>query len=157
MFIPETFMWLMSGFACYGVLCLIEEIIYWASNRNNNTMPVRLVLLFQNNAETVEWFVRRLHRVLRMESNLQIAEVLLVDVDSHDNTPAILAKLSQNHHLFNAISIDKESALNNAGNSLVVDCRSADWVKCFRRVKALVGADGSLMGGHGALPGNGKT
>lgn|GEM_PF-6645008 len=146
MFVPELFLWLISGFACLGLWCLVEEIINLVSNRNHSVMPIRLILLFENNAETVEWFLRRLHTVLRLEGMVKIADVLLVDVNSHDDTPAILAKISRSHHLFQAISVEKDMILNNAGSSLVVDCRNADWVTCFRRIKILVGAKRQEVG-----------
>jgi hypothetical protein len=140
MFVPELFLWLISGLACLGLWCLVEEIINLVSNRNHGVLPIRLILLFENNAETVEWFLRRLHTVLRLEGIVKIADVLLVDVNSHDDTPAILAKISRNHNLFHAVSVEKDVILNNAGSSLVVDCRNADWVTCFHKIKILIGA-----------------
>lgn len=138
MFVPEFFMWLLCGFACYGLLCLLEELIYWVRDKHHKSLPIRLVLLFYNNEETVEWFVRRLHKVLRVEGKAKINEVLLVDMDSQDHTPLILEKLSCNHYLFQYIAADRTSLLNRAGNSLVVDCRQADWAECLKRIKVLL-------------------
>jgi hypothetical protein len=146
LFVPELFIWLMSGFACFGLLCLLEEILAWLYDRRKKKMSIRLVLLFQDNAETVEWFIRRLYNVLRIQGAAKIDEVLLVDVDSHDDTPVILAQLSRNHRLFHAVSIDSECALQQAGDALVIDCRHADWTKCFKHIKMLIGAGGKGLG-----------
>jgi hypothetical protein len=141
LFVPELFIWLMSGFACFGLLCLLEEIFAWFYDKRKKKMSIRLVLLFQDNAETVEWFIRRLHNVMRLQGVAQIDEILLVDVASHDDTPLILAQLSRNHRLFHAVSIDSECALHPAGDALVIDCRHADWTKCFKHIKTIIGAE----------------
>lgn len=138
MFVPELFVWVMCGFACYGLLCLLEEFVYWVWEKRREALPIRLVLLFQDNEETVEWFIRRLHRVLRMEEKAKINEVFFVDIDSQDNTPHILDKLSYNHRLFHFIAADKNSLLSKVGDSLVVDCRHADWAECLKRIKELL-------------------
>lgn len=138
MFVPEFFIWLLSGFACYGFLCLFEEFICWMREKHRKALPIRLVLLFQDNEETVEWFIRRLHSVLRLEGKAGISEVFFVDIDSQDNTPLILEKLSCKHHLFHCIAADRNSLLSKAGNSLVVDCRHADWAECLKRIKVLL-------------------
>lgn len=138
MFVPEFFIWFLCGFACYGLLCLLEEFYCWLRDKRRKALPIRLVLLFHNNEETVEWFIRRLHSVLRLERKAGISEVFFVDIDSQDNTPLILEKLSCQHHLFNCIAADKNSLLSKAGNSLVVDCRNANWAECLKRIKALL-------------------
>jgi hypothetical protein len=138
MFVPEFFMWLLYGFACYGLLCLLEEFICWRRDKHCKRLSIRLVLLFHDNEETVEWFVRRLHKVLRIEGKARIKEVLLVDIDSQDHTPGILERLSDNHHLFHYVAADHNSLLSKAGNSLVVDCRQADWAECLKRIRVLL-------------------
>lgn len=138
MFVPEFFVWFMSGFACYGLLCLLEEFVSWMRDKHRAALSIRLVLLFQDNEETVEWFVRRLHKVLRMEGKAKVNEVFFVDIDSQDNTPFILDRLSCNHRLFHCITADRNSLLSKAGDSLVVDCRHADWAECLKRIKLLL-------------------
>lgn len=150
MFVPGFFGLLLCGFACYGLLCLVEEFACWLRDKQRKSLPIRLVLLFRDNEESVEWFVRRLSRVLCMEGKIKVDEVQLVDVGSHDNTPLILAKLSGKHHLFGWGMADPDSLLSKAGDALVVDCRNADWAACLKRIKAVVGDQGTENGGLGA-------
>lgn len=139
MVVSELFVVLTSGLACFGLWCLVEEIINQVSTRCQSLLSVRLVLLFENNAETVEWFIRRLHRVWRYPSILKISEVILADNNSCDDTYAILATFSRNHHMFHAVKMDTSIITNAECSTLVVDCRNADWVGCFRRIKTLTG------------------
>jgi hypothetical protein len=134
------YVWLLAGLACYGLLCLLEEALFYLREKHRNLYPVRLILLFQDCEETVEWFVRRLHRVLRMDGTVKVHEVVLVDTESHDNTPVILEQLSRNHHLFHYHPIQRNAILSSAGNAIVVDCRHADWARCFRQIKAMLGS-----------------
>lgn len=141
MFVPEVFIWVVCGFGCYGLLCLFEEFLCWLREKDRQVTPVRLLLLFHDNEQSVEWFVRRLHRALRMEGQAKFKEVFLVDVGSQDNTPRILERLSANHHLFHYAALGQDSLLGQAGNALVVDCRNADWPECMKQIKEFL-ADG---------------
>ncbi|MEM5770218.1 MAG: hypothetical protein AAGU32_18295 [Bacillota bacterium] len=135
MFVPEIFIWIACGFGCYGVLCLVEEFFCWLRDKKRTALPVRLVLLFHDNEQNVEWFVRRLQRVLRVEGKAKVSEVFFVDIASQDNTPRILERLSSNHPLFHYAPVEQNALLVRAGNSLVIDCRSADWSECLKRVR----------------------
>lgn len=138
MFVQGNYLWMLCAFAFYGLLCLLEELFGWLRDRRRALPAIRLVLLFRNNEDTVEWFIRRLHRVLHMEGRAIISEVFFVDVNSQDNTPLILERLSNNHHLFSYIASDRTTILKETGNSLVIDCRHADWTKCLKQINLLL-------------------
>lgn len=147
MFVPEIFIWIACGFGCYGLLCLVEEFLCWLRDKKRKVLPVRLVLLFRDNEQTVEWFVHRLQRVLRREGKAKVSEVFFVDLDSQDKTPRILERLSSKHPLFHYAPSGRDDVLARAGNALVVDCRNADWAECLKRVSVLL-ADGKRSAGE---------
>jgi hypothetical protein len=138
MYIPEPIFIVFSGLACYGLICFLLELRAWCQQKRNELIPLRLALLFRDNADSVEWLLRRLNHTLSSADYLPLAEIKLIDTGSLDDTPAILRRMTRENYLYRAITIYQDPSREMLKNTVVIDCRDQSWLECFDQIRRII-------------------
>lgn len=91
--------WVLLALALYGLASAIEHgaDLLRSLRPKAEAPPLGLLILTRNQEEHVEGFVRDLMALVRREK--LPCELLLVDLNSTDGTPAILERLAREEHI----------------------------------------------------------
>ena len=100
----ETFLSvLVWTFALYGLFEIIKNILYICTYTHLNTKGIYLVLAVKNQEETIEYLLRNM--VFRMlYGKEEIRNMMVVDLNSKDNTKKIVEKLEKEYEQIHLIS-----------------------------------------------------
>ena len=100
-YIIKCFLWI---FAIYGIFEIVKNIIYIHTCNNIKSNGIHLVVGVRNQENSIEAFLRTLNfRILYGKEN-SIEDILVIDLNSTDNTKSIVEKLSLD--LPNVVSLD---------------------------------------------------
>lgn len=124
--------WVLLALALYGLTSAIEhsaEFLRALRLKGRPTPVLSLLVLTRNQEEQVEGFIRDLLTLVRREKTPY--ELVLVDLNSSDGTPAILERLADDEHVrLMKLPSDEPGAAYEAAHflctgkvSMVVDLR----------------------------------
>ena len=93
-FILNTVLW---TFALYGLFEIIKTIINIYTYTNLKSDGIYMIIAVKNQENKIEGFLRSfLFRVIYGKEEL-IKDIIIVDLDSNDETPVILEKLQKEY------------------------------------------------------------
>ncbi len=118
--------WVILALALYGVIELILTVALSLSRlRRPRPFPMSIVVLLHNQEEQVEALVRTLYNKLGQIGSMgaRIDEILLVDLESTDETAAIVECLARNYPNLRTLRLPRSEGLSACDTALFV-CRS---------------------------------
>ena len=89
--------------ALYGLFEIIKNIIYICTYTNLNTKGTYLMVAVKNQEESIEYYLRNLlFRIIYGKE--EVKNILVVDLNSKDNTKKIVEKLEKEYEQINLIN-----------------------------------------------------
>ena len=89
--------------AIYGLFEIIKNIIYICTYTNLNSKGTYLVVAVKNQEESIECYLRNLlFRIIYGKE--EVKNILVVDLNSKDNTKRIVEKLEKEYEQINLIN-----------------------------------------------------
>ena len=100
----ETFISvIMWTLAIYGLFEIIKNIIYLCTYTNLNSKGTYLMVAVKNQEESIECYLRNLlFRIIYGKE--EVKNILVVDLNSKDNTKKIVEKLEKEYEQINLIN-----------------------------------------------------
>lgn len=93
-FIINGIIWTL---ALYGLMEIIKEIIYIFSYTKLKSDGIYVIIAVKNQENTIETFMRTILFRIIYGKEENIKDIIVVDLDSIDNTKKILEKLSKDY------------------------------------------------------------
>ena len=93
-FILNTLLWTL---ALYGLIEIIKSVYYICTYTNLSTDGIYLIIATKNQEEKIEAFIRSVFFRIVYGKEENIKDVIVVDLDSEDNSLEILKKLQQEY------------------------------------------------------------
>lgn len=102
-FVLTSILWIL---AIYGLIEIIKTIIHIHSYPKISFDGTSFIITVQNQESNIEYFLRLfIYKILYY--NLNIPEVIIVDLDSTDNTLNILRKFAKDFYFINVLTFDE--------------------------------------------------
>lgn len=100
----ETFISIITWtLALYGLFEIVKNIIYICTYTNLNSKGIYLMVAVKNQEETIECFLRNLlFRIIYGKE--EVKNILVVDLNSKDNTKQIVEKLEKEYEQINLVN-----------------------------------------------------
>lgn len=91
-FIMNAIIWTL---AFYGLFEIIKSIIYISLHTNLNSNGIYLMIGVKNQEKDIEWILRSIVFKILYGKEETIKDIMVVDLDSTDNTKEIIKKLEE--------------------------------------------------------------
>jgi len=117
--------WVILALALYGVTVLLQSAARVLHRlRKPRPFPMSIVVLLHNQEEQVEALVRGLFSSLGQIGAMveRAEEILLVDLESTDQTPAIVDCLVREHHNLRTVRLPRSQGISACDTALFL-CR----------------------------------
>jgi hypothetical protein len=121
--------WALMALAVYGLYIAVETLAgrllpLWPGATG---APLRIAVITRNHADQIEGFLRSVLRQIAHASGPGAPSLMLLDLDSTDDTPAILDRLARDGgmELVQVAPDQVSTCLATGGVTLVVDLREA--------------------------------
>lgn len=89
--------------AIYGLLEIIKNVIYICTYTNLKTKGIYLLVAVKNEEENIEYFLRNiLFKIIYGKE--EIKNILIVDLNSKDNTKKIVERLQKEYEQINLLN-----------------------------------------------------
>lgn len=90
--------------ALYGLFEIIKNIVYICTYTKLNTSGIYLLVVVKNQEENIEFFLRNLiFRIIYGKE--EVKNILVVDLNSKDNTKKIVENLEKEYEQINLLNI----------------------------------------------------
>ena len=114
-FILTSILWIL---ALYGLFEIIKTVIHIHRYPKISFAGTSFVITVHNQENNIEYFLRLLiYKMLYY--NLSIPEVIIVDLDSTDNTLNILRTFSKDFYFITVLTLEEYLALLDAQNAKI--------------------------------------
>ena len=90
-FIVNFVLWVC---AIYGIIEIIKNVIYFKSCNSINPNGIHLIVAVKNQEDTIEGFLRTLNFRLLYGKEDNIEDIIVLDLNSNDNTRHIVNNFS---------------------------------------------------------------
>lgn len=90
--------------ALYGLIEIIKNIIYIHSCNNIKTEGIHIIIAVKNQENKIEGFLRTLNFRLLYGKEDYIENIIVLDLDSNDNTKHIIDNFSNEHSNFKILN-----------------------------------------------------
>jgi len=117
--------WVILALALYGVVELLRNTARALQRlRKPRSLHMSIVVLLHNQEEQVEALVRGLHSSGNQTGAMMewVDEILLVDLESTDQTPAIIDRLINTHPNLRSVRLPRSQGLSACDTALFL-CR----------------------------------
>lgn len=106
-FILTSILWIL---ALYGLTEIIKTIIHVHKYPKISFDGTSFILTVKNQENNIEYFLRLfIYKILYY--NLSIPKIIIVDLDSTDNTLGILRKFAEDFYFINVLTFDEYKSL----------------------------------------------
>lgn len=106
-FILTSILWIL---ALYGLTEIIKTIIHVHKYPKISFDGTSFILTVKNQENNIEYFLRLfIYKILYY--NLSIPKMIIVDLDSTDNTLGILRKFAEDFYFINVLTFDEYKSL----------------------------------------------
>lgn len=106
-FILTSILWIL---ALYGLTEIIKTIIHVHKYPKISFDGTSFILTVKNQENSIEYFLRLfIYKILYY--NLSIPKIIIVDLDSTDNTLGILRKFAEDFYFINVLTFDEYKSL----------------------------------------------
>ncbi|MBR1803265.1 MAG: hypothetical protein IJ777_04850 [Clostridia bacterium] len=93
-FILNGILWVL---ALYGLIEIVKTIVYTYTYTNLRSDGIYVIIAAKNQEKKIEGFLRSFVFRLLYGKEETVKNIIVTDLDSHDETPKILEKLSQDY------------------------------------------------------------
>ena len=93
-FILNGILWVL---ALYGLIEIVKTIVYTYTYTNLRSDGIYVIIAAKNQEKKIEGFLRSFVFRLLYGKEETVKIIIVTDLDSHDETPKILEKLSQDY------------------------------------------------------------
>ena len=93
-FIENAILWTL---ALYGLFEIIKTFIYIFTYKIESVDGIKIIIATQNQEKDIEAIIRSLIFKIIYGKEDNIKEIILTDLNSHDNTKEILMRLSEDY------------------------------------------------------------
>lgn len=106
-FILTSILWIL---ALYGLTEIIKTIVHVHKYPKISFDGTSFILTVKNQENSIEYFLRLfIYKILYY--NLSIPKIIIVDLDSTDNTLGILRKFAEDFYFINVLTFDEYKSL----------------------------------------------
>ena len=102
-FVLTSILWIL---ALYGLWEIIKTVIHIHRYPKISFNGTSFIITVHNQENNIEYFLRLfIYKILYY--NLEIPEIIIVDLDSSDNTLNILRKFAKDFYFINVLTLDE--------------------------------------------------
>lgn len=109
-FILEVFVWVL---ALYGLLEIVKDLINISKINDIEKKGIKHLMFVKNQEENIEGYLRTYLLKRVVDNKIYNDDVLVIDLESTDNTKKILKKLEEETNEIKCISIEQVDELIN--------------------------------------------